>query len=104
MYVLPVCTTLKHGNWFQASSTDITGIMDRNTITGTKYFSGSCSFTTANFPTTAGTYSYRVVITPGDVQPNTLVMGGSDVTVGQLLLHFASTVTLLGGGEWGYVQ
>ena len=50
---------------------------------GGKYVRATCSLTT-NLPTVAGSYSYRVVVTPGSV--------GKDVT--------ATTTTVIGESDW----
>ena len=50
---------------------------------GGKYVSATCSLS-ASLPTAAGSYSYRVVVTPGSV--------GKDVT--------ATTTTVIGESDW----
>ena len=50
---------------------------------GGNYVRATCSLTT-NLPTVAGSYSYRVVVTPGSV--------GKDVT--------ATTTTVIGEIDW----
>ena len=50
---------------------------------GGKYVNATCSLT-ANLPTASGSYSYRVVVTPGSV--------GKDVT--------ATTTTVIGESDW----
>ena len=49
---------------------------------GGKYVNATCSLTT-NLPTVSGSYSYKVVVTPGNV--------GKDVT---------ATTTVIGESDW----